>query len=516
VRDPTTQARHFATVSLPAGLPRFVPLSAPGRLVPLEAVVCANLEALFTGAEIERAHAFRVTRSADADYREDTAHDLLKAVEERIADRPYRPIVRLEVERSMPPEMRELLLQEFRFEAVGRISDLGHADVYEFEWLAGLHTLGEIADVLAVPVPRRGAQPFAINLPVFAQIADRDILVHFPYDSFADTAERFLVEAADDPQVAVIKVTLYRTEDRSGIHSALQRAAAAGKSVAVVVELKARFDEAHNIQWARELRAVGADVIYGLPNIKTHAKIALVVRRETGGIRRYAYIGTGNFHALTAGRYTDFGLFTAQPEIGEEVSALFNELTGFVTGRKYSQLLVAPDQMLSRLRELIAREASHARAGRVARIRAKMNGLDDTELIAALYDASKAGVEIDLIVRGVCCLMPGIPGVSDRIRVVSVLGPLPEHARVLHFSNAGAGEYCIGSADWRSRNLRRRIEVFTPIREPAAVRRLDAVLTRQMGDPTGWDLLPDGSWHRRTPVGVLVRGSRPALPGTRE
>lgn len=511
VRNPATSERHFATVNLPAGLRRFLPLPTAGRLVPLEAVVCANIQSLFSGVQVERAHAFRVTRSADVDYREEGTHDLLRAVEEHVAERPYRPVVRIEVERTMPSDMRELLLQEFRFEAIGRVSELGHADIFEFEWLAGLSTLREIADVVAVPVPARANRPFAADRPVHEQLSGRDMLVHYPYDSFTDTIERFLVEAADDPSVAVIKATLYRTEDRSAIRAALQRAAAAGKSVTALIEVKARFDESHNIASARQLRAAGVDVVWGLPGLKTHAKVALVVRREAGAVHRYAYISTGNFHGVTASKYTDFGLFTSDPGLCEEVGAFFNELTGLTSGWRYSRLLVAPRQLLPELLRRIVREADHARAGRPACIRAKMNGLDDTEVIAALYDASRAGVEIDLIVRGICCLMPGVPGLSDRIRVVSILGPLLEHARVIHFANGGSDEYFIGSADWRSRNLRRRVEVLAPVRDPAAVRRLDDTLTREFADPTGWELRANGDWRRRTPVGSQARGAQEEL-----
>ncbi|MDT8340553.1 MAG: polyphosphate kinase 1, partial [Longimicrobiales bacterium] len=511
IRDPATEARHFVAVTLPASLPRFIPLPDAGVLVPLESVVCANIKALFPGVAVERAHAFRVTRSADIRYQEDRARDLLLAVEEEIADRPYLPVVRVEVERTMPPDMRALLLQEFRFEGGHRVSALGMGDVYEFEWLAALRGLGEVADALAVPVPREGGRVFPAGASVLDQVREGDVLVHFPFDSFRDSVERFLSEAADDPAVEVIKVTLYRTEDRSDIRPALKRAASRGKSVSVLLELKARFDETHNIGWARELRAAGVNVVHGVPSLKVHAKLALVVRRERGAARRYAYVGTGNFHRGTADLYTDLGLFSADPVVAGEVNGLFNELTGLVTGFEYQRLLVAPDGMLPALLERIERATEFARAGRPARIRAKLNGLDDLEVVQALYEAAQAGVRISLVVRGICCLVPGVAGVSDRIEVVSILGPLLEHARILHFQGDGTDEYFIGSADWRSRNLRRRVEVYAPVTDPSAVERLDRLLTRQLADPTAWVLGPDGAWRRRTPHGTPVRGVQDEL-----
>ena len=511
VQHPETGAKHFATVNLPASLPRFIALPTPGQWIPLEAVVCANLHELFVGVKVLRAHSFRVTRSADIRYDEETAPDLLQAVEERVGQRPYEPVVRLEVERSMPSAMRQLLLQEFRFEAGGRVSTLSEADVYEFEWLPALRSLREVAATLSVSVPEGMAGCFRPDRPVFPQIAERDLLVHFPYDSFPATFERFLVEAAEDPAVVAIKVTLYRTDDRSAILQALRRAQESGKAVAVLVEIKARFDEEHNIEWARELRAAGVHVIHGLPGLKTHAKIALVVRREGEALRSYAYVGTGNFNPTTAALYTDLGLFTADAELGTDIGDLFNDLTGYSARQQYNRLLVSPGKLLPRLLELIAREAEHARAGRPAGIRAKLNGLDDPEVMEALYKASQAGVPVALVVRGICCLRPGVAGLSERIRVVSILGRFLEHARVCHFTNGGTDEYYIGSADWRYRNLRRRVEVVTPVAGPAAQARLDRVLTVELDDPTAWELRPDGAYVRRCEPGSVVEGAQERL-----
>lgn len=496
IRQPSTGARHLATVMLPPTLPRFIPLPEPAHFIPVEAVVCANVDRLFVGVEVERAHAFRVTRGADIHYDGAPMRDVLQAVEEQVARRPFEPVVRLEVEHNMPLWMRELLLQEFRFEVPGRVSDLGHDDIHEYDWLAGLRTLRSLADRLTVPVTRRAHSVFAADTPIFGQLDARDCLVHFPYDSFADSAERFLIEAADDPAVEAIKLTLYRTDDGSGIRSALLRAVGTGKAVVVVLEVTARFDEAHNIAWARELRTAGVQVSYGVPHRKTHAKLALVVRRDGEKLRRYSFIGTGNFNSATARLYTDLGLFTADATIGAEINSLFNNLTGLAADWDQQRLLVAPVGMLPRLLELIAREVAHAQAGRPARLRAKLNGVDDPEVIEALYHASQQGVNVELIVRGICSLQPGIPGVSDRIRVVSILGPLLEHARVIHFGNDGADEYLIGSADWRMRNLRSRMEVYAPVKDAAAMAYLDQLLTRELADVTAWELGAEGVYRR--------------------
>jgi polyphosphate kinase len=313
--------------------------------------------------------------------------------------------------------------------------------------------------------------------------------------------ERFFVEAADDAAVAAIKLTLYRAGGRSGIVDALLRAARAGKEVFVFVELKARFDEERNVDWARKLEEAGIHVVYGLVKLKTHCKTALVVRRENGAVRRYVHIGTGNYNAATAALYTDLGLLSADEGLGADLNDLFNELSGSSRPpeTQYRRLLVAPTHMLPRFLQLIDREAEHARAGRGGRIRVKLNGLADGEVILALYRAAQAGVDIAISDRGTCCLRPGVPGLSERIRVVSVLGRFLEHARIFHFANGGQAEYYIGSADWRPRNLRRRVEVVTPVLHPEGQRRLDRILTEELDDPTAWALRPDGRYERRQP-----------------
>ncbi|MBI4500082.1 MAG: polyphosphate kinase 1 [Gemmatimonadetes bacterium] len=515
VRHADTRVKHFATVNLPPRLPRFLRL--PGeRFTPLEGVLRANIAALFSGVEVLRAHAFRITRSADVGYQDQTAGDLLQAVDEALEQRPFNPVVRLEVEHAMPREMRALLLQEFRFEASGQVSTLSEADVYEFEWLPGLAALREIA---ALPVAGlhwpalEAATPGAERPSLFAAIAERDLLVDFPRDSYQATVERFVEEAAQDPAVEALRLTLYRTHQGSRLRQALLRARAAGKEVVALVEITARFDEGHNIEWARELRAAGAHVVYGQVGLKTHAKLIQVVRREAEGLRRYTFVGTGNFNAVTATEYTDLGLFTTDETIGTDVTELLHDLTGHAGQRIYRRILVAPTAMLAGLFALIEREIEHARAGRPASIRAKMNGLDDPDIIAALYRAAQAGVDIRLVVRGICALLPGVGGVSERLRVVSLLGRFLEHARVFHFANGGDDEYYIGSADWRERNLRRRVEVATPVSDPAARARLDGILERELHHPDAWELSSDGSWRRR---GTGAAPPRPVVPRAEE
>src|SRR5690349_2148258 len=512
LRDEADGPPHFAVVELPASLPRFLATSGGGA-VPLESLVHAQLGALFPGRAVVDAYAFRVTRSGDIQLDELGAASFVQAVAEEVRRRPWGPVVRLEVERAMPPELRELLQRELRFEESELGSALGPSDVYAVERPVHLGALGELAadraaSPLALDYPALTARdPFAGTASVFAALDRGDVLVHHPYDSFAATFGRFVAEAADDPAVAAIKLTLYRPGGPSPVGDALRRAAAAGKDVSVFVELKARFDEELNIGWAQSLEAAGIHVITGLATLKIHAKIALVVRRAGGGsrTRRYAHVGSGNYNADTARLYTDVGLFTADEGITEDLHALFNELTGSSRPPQaaFRRLLVAPTNMLDQLLALIAREAEHARAGRGGRIRAKLNGLADCTVIGALYRASQAGVEVELVVRGICMLRPGVPGLSERIRVVSVLGRFLEHCRIYHFANGGEPEYYVGSADWRPRNLRRRVEVVTPVDDPGARARLDAILERDLGDPEAWRLESDGS-YTRAGAGVTV------------
>lgn len=516
LRDQPGSPVHFAAVELPASLPRFLPAGA-GSVVPLEAVVRTQLGTLFPGREVLAAHAFRVTRSGDIQLDELGTASFAQAVAEEVRRRPWGPVVRIEVERDMPAQLRELLQRELRFEESGQHSTLGPSDVYESDGPVHLGALAELAGRASGPAldyrPFTPRDPFAAHRSMFDAIDQSDVLVHHPYDSFTATFERFIAEAADDPDVLAIKVTLYRPGGPSRIGDALRRGAAHGKDVSVFVELKARFDEELNIGWAQSLESAGIHVITGLATLKTHAKIALVVRRTHGRTRRYVHVGSGNYNPDTAKLYTDLGLFTADDGIAGEVHALFNELTGSSRPPQaaFPRLLVAPTNMVERFLALIEREAEHARAGRGGRIRAKLNGLADATVIGALYQASQAGVDVELVVRGPCMLRPGVPGLSERIRVLSILGRFLEHARIYHFANAGAPEYYLGSADWRPRNLRRRVEVITPVDHPAARARLEHILELQLADPNAWQLQSDGSYTRDSNAGDPERGSQQRL-----
>ena len=519
VRDGPGGPMHFAYLKVPEAIPRFVKLADESGFVAVEDIIRANLSLVYPGRFVEEAYAFRVTRGADLELDEHHAVSLLQVIEEETKRRPYGAAVRVEVAGEMPEAVRELLLRELQFEEAAASSPPGAGDVYAAD---GLLDLGAARELARVPLPdldyapHQGGAPIEEGRSIFAILAERDILVHHPYDAFEATVQRLVVEAADDPDVVAIKLTLYRAGGRSEIVDALLRAAGRGKEVFVFVELKARFDEERNIEWAKKLEQAGIRVVYGLVDFKTHAKTALVVRRERDGIRRYVHIGTGNYNAATAAIYTDLGLLSADPELGADLNDLFNELSGSSRPPQtaFRRILVAPTYLAKRLVELIEREAAHATAGRSARIRAKLNGLADPEIVSALYRASQAGVDIDLVVRGVCTLRPGVVGLSERIRVVSVLGRFLEHARIYYFANGDDAEYYIGSADWRPRNLRHRVEVVTPVRDTAARARLDAILGAELEDPTAWDLDPDGSYHRRAPApGGDPRGSQERLLG---
>lgn len=509
LRDQAHGPPHFAVLELPATLPRFLPIGERG-VVALETVVRAQLATLFPGREVVSAHAFRLTRAGDILLDELGTASFVQAVGEEVRRRPWGPVVRIEVDRAMPAPLREVLHRELRFEESGRHSALGPSDVYEADGPVDLGALSELATragpALDYP-PFTPADPFVDARSVCDALERGDVLVHHPYDSFAASFERFIAEAADDPDCVAIKLTLYRPGGPSRLGEALRRAATQGKDVSVFVELKARFDEEANIGWAHNLETAGIHVITGLATLKTHAKIALIVRRVGGRTRRYAHVGSGNYNPDTAKVYTDLGLFTADALITEDVHALFNELTGSARPpqAEFRRLLVAPTNMLDRFLELIDRETEHARAGRGGRIRAKLNGLADATVIDALYRAAQAGVDVDLAVRGVCMLRPRLTGLSERIRVVSVLGRFLEHARIYQFGNGGAPEYYIGSADWRPRNLRRRVEVITPVDDPRARARLDEILDRQLADPEAWTLQADGSYVREA-VGRVRSG----------
>ena len=508
IRDPVKGTVHFARVKVPKSLPRWVPFGRPNHFVPLEQVIGANLGSLFPGMEILRWFAFRITRYSDLELNaSDLAEDLLAAIEQQVFQRRFGEVVRLEVQGGMPAPMRELILEELHESQPPEVPALAERDVQE----AGpILELGDLMALATLDIPELRDPPFATVTPpelrgshrsMFDAIKAGDLLVHHPFDSFEDTVERFIESAAADDHVLAIKMTLYRTSGDTAIVRALTEAAQRGKQVAVLVELQARFDEANNIAWAKTLEAYGVHVAYGLPGLKTHTKTALVVRRETDGIRRYVHIGTGNYNSKTARVYTDLGLFTCSPSIGADVSDLFNSLTGFSRQRLYRKLLVAPANMRDRVLGLIAREAAIARQGQRARIVAKMNSLVDEETITALYRASQAGVEIDLIVRGICCLRPGVPGVSDRIRVISIVGRFLEHSRLWAFHNDGHPEYFIGSADWMVRNFDRRVEAAVPIEDKALHPRLRSLLDVCLADNRqAWVLHADGRYVQRRPV----------------
>ncbi len=514
IRDPVTDAVHFARVKVPKSLPRWVPIARSNHFVPLEQVIGANLGVLFPGLEVIGWHGFRITRYSDLDLGSlEEPDDLLAMIEEQVFRRRFAEVVRLEVQDGIPRHVVELILESLREEELeedetGPVALLTERDIHHG---GPLLDLGDLMTIAMLDVPDLRDPPLVPIVPeelrdqdrsIFDVIRERDVLVHHPFESFPASVERFLETAATDDCVLAIKMTLYRTSGDTAIVRALTQAAQRGKQVAVMVELQARFDEANNINWARTLENYGVHVAYGMQSLKTHTKTALVVRREADGIRRYVHIGTGNYNSKTARVYTDIGLLTASPAIGADVSDLFNMLTGFSRQRHYRKLLVAPANMRDRFLELIAREAAHAQAGRPARIIAKMNSLVDAGAINALYDASKAGVEIDLIIRGICCLRPGIPGISERIRVTSIVGRFLEHSRLWNFGNAGDEEFYIGSADWMPRNFDRRVEAITPVEGAALHERLRALLVVCLADNRqAWELHADGTWHQRVPAG---------------
>jgi len=497
LRDPETGERRFARVKVPPVLPRLMEID-PTTFVPLDQVIANNLDILFTGLEIVEAHLFRVTRNADLAIEEDEADDLLMAIEEELRRRRFGEAVRLEVERSMPASTRRLLLN-----GIGLTED----DAYDISGMLDLTGLWQIADLdlpdlqrppwTPVTPPRLMPPDEDEPVDVFAAIRAGDILVHHPYESFAASTEQFIAQAAADPDVLTIKQTLYRTSGDSPIVRDLIRAAERGKQVVVLVEIKARFDEEQNIVWARKLERAGAHVVYGLVGLKTHSKTSLVVRREGSLLRRYVHIGTGNYNPKTARLYVDIGLLTCRPEIGADVTDLFNVLTGLSKQRTFRRLLVAPHGMRARVIEMIDREIGHAAAGRPARIVLKINAIVDPACIEALYRASSAGVDIELIVRGICSLQPGVPGVSDRIHVRSIVGEFLEHSRIWGFSNDGAAEWYIGSADLMERNLDRRIEAAVPVEDIEARARIGEVIATMLADDRrSWHLGADAVWRR--------------------
>ena len=497
IRNPKTGKEHFARVKVPPIFERFVPLPN-ARFVPLEDVIAAHLKRLFPGMEVLESHTFRVTRNEDLEVEEDDAENLLAALEKELLRRRFGPPVRLEVEESIAPAVLELLVSELGV-SVDEVFRLpGPLD------LRGLHGIADLRrEDLKYPAfvpithPRLAEVESAAPVDVFKATRGRDVLLHHPYDSFATSVQRFLEQAAADPHVLAIKQTLYRTSGDSPIIDALVDAAEAGKQVLVIVEIKARFDEQANIRWARKLEQAGCHVVYGLVGLKTHCKLALVVRDEPEGIRRYTHIGTGNYNSKTARLYEDLGLITTDEGIGEDVAHLFNNLSGWSRNAQYEQLLVAPDSVRSGLVDQIMAEVRNHQAGLPAGIRWKANSIVDEGIIDALYLASQAGVPIELLVRGICALRPGVPGLSEHITVRSVLGRFLEHSRVYWFENAGDPVAWIGSADMMHRNLDRRVEVLVRLPGEESRTAIRELLDMAFdNDTSAWLLGSDGGWVR--------------------
>jgi polyphosphate kinase len=502
IRDPGTSRDRFARVKVPGILPRFIALGDGATFVPLEQVVASHLDKLFPGMEVVEAHPFRVTRDADIELAEDEADDLLVAVEQELRRRRFGAVVRLEVAATMPDPVVRRLQRELEVDDDALVTVEGPLSLADLMGLVSALDRPELAHDpwVGTTQPRLLAtENDTVN--IFAVLREGDLLVHHPYDAFSTSVQRFIEQAADDPDVLAIKQTLYRTDGDSPIVNALIGAAESGKQVAVLVEVKARFDEASNIGWARALEQAGCHVAYGLVGLKTHSKTALVVRRERGGIRRYVHIGTGNYNAKTAMLYTDLGLLSCDEDLGADLTDLFNSLTGYARGGRYRKIMVAPTSLREQVIELIGRTAERHSPRRPGRIVMQMNSLVDAACIRALYAASQAGVEIDLIVRGICRLRPGVPGVSDNIRVRSIVGRFLEHSRIWMFSGGRRREYYIGSADLMPRNLDLRVEVVTPVTDPDLTGRLQEVLDVMLADNVqAWELSVDGTWQHLKPA----------------
>jgi polyphosphate kinase len=499
LRHPKDETPSLARVKIPVGLgiPRLVRVGDDLVYVCLEDLMSENLDLLFPGMEIESCEVFRVTRNANTDRDEEEADDLLSMIQSELRERKFAPIVRMQVAQGMSDVHRGMLAAELGLDEA--------SDVIEVRGLLGLRDLMALAslDLPDFHDPRhRPIDPpdLAQGGQIFHRIRDQgSILLHHPYESFSTSVERFLEEASDDPKVRAIKMTLYRTSADTRVIEHLIDAARNGKQVAVVVELKARFDEDANIRWASRLEEFGIHVTYGVVGLKTHCKVILVLRQDYDGLRRYAHLGTGNYHAGTARLYTDLGLLTCDDEIGQDLTELFNYLTtGFKPKRKYRKLLPAPTVMKSALLGKIDREIEHARNGRDARIQVKLNAIEDADMTRALYRAALGGVTVDLIVRDTCRLRPGLPGVSENVHVISIVGRFLEHSRILYFENDGDCEYYIGSADWMQRNLESRVEVMVPVEDPRNQKELRTILDMLLRDQrNAWDMQPDGRYVQR-------------------
>ncbi len=516
LRDPDSDTEEFARIKVPSSRGRWLPVGDDDHLVPLEQVIAHHVGQLFPGMEVLGVYPFRVTRNANIARDEEEADDLLAMISEELRERRFAQVVRLELDPAMPESVRRYLRHKLS------ISD---TDVYEVDSPLALTDLADIADyprptlkhALWQPtVPKRlsADSDSDTSASIFAVLRQGDLLVHHPYELFSATVLRLLEEAAKDPQVLAIKQTLYRTSDDSPTVAALVRAAELGKQVAVLVEVKARFDEANNIEWSKKLEDAGVHVAYGIVGLKTHAKATLIVREEDDGIHTYCHIGTGNYHVKTARLYTDLGLLTSAPDIGEDVTNIFHYLTGYAPEQRYNKLLVAPRYMRDAFYRLIDAEIATAHQGREGRIIAKMNGLDDVGLIQKLYEASQAGVQIDLIVRGLSRLRPQLPGYSDNIRLQSIVGRFLEHDRVFYFGNGGDPKLFLGSADWRHRNLSERVEAVTPVTNASLKARLIDILNAALDDNRlAWNLGSDGQYRQRHPGDDDARGLHQVLMG---
>jgi polyphosphate kinase len=501
-RNPDTRRLHLAELELPSDSPRFMPV--PGRegaYVTLEETVRSNIDMVYPDGHIEGVYAFRVTRGGELTLDEESADDLIDAVDNATRKREMNPAVRVEVEKEMPEFVRDLLVANLRREESAELMGLESSDIHEMDGLLDLTALHS----LELPSEARLSFPkFAPHDPQFSgsildAISERDLMFHHPFDSFDATVVRMLRDAADDPNVTTLKITLYRIGNSSKIAEALIDAAKNGKKVVAFIELKARFDEGRNVGWARKLEKAGGHVVSGLVGFKNHAKVCLVIRRENGRLRSYAHVGTGNYNSRTAREYTDLSYMSARESLTGDVADLFNSLTGGSlppTGLSRGSL-VAPHQMKDSLVARIEREAANARAGKAASITAKLNGLSDSSVVRALARASNDGVIVNLVCRGICTLRPKVPGVSDNINVVSVVGRFLEHSRIYRFENDGSPEYFIGSADLRPRNLTRRVEMLAPVTDAEHHRALDRILSLYVEDPTGWELSADGSYRQR-------------------
>lgn len=524
LRHPRRGTEHFARLKVPTSRGRWMELGEPFHFVPVEQVIKHNLHELFRGMEIVSVNAFRITRNADLRRDEEEADDLLEMISEELRERRFAPVVCLEVEESMPEQIRRLLVREL---------GLGVGDLFENHGLIDYSGCTKLADL---NLPKFRYQPWEPVVPtpllldgepkqhrsIFSAMQQGDMLVHHPYESFRWSVQRFIEEAASDPKVLAIKQTLYRTSDESPIIEALVRAAESGKQVAVLVEVKARFDEESNIEWGQMLEKSGVHVTYGLVGLKTHCKATLVIREEEEGLRAYCHIGTGNYNPTTARLYTDLGLLTCKPEIGYDMINLFHYLTGYAPEQHYRSLLVAPRDMRKAFIRLVRAEIASQKKHGKGRIIAKMNALDDVEMIQELYRASQAGVQIDLVVRGHCRLRPGLERFSENIRVISIIGRLLEHSRIYYFHNNGEPLVYIGSADWQRRNLDDRIEAVVCVTDPALRARLIHTLHFALEDRRlSWELQPDGRYAQLMPppedaVGFQGRLMRRAVERTVE